>query len=54
MSNIVNVNIQEFTDLGNVGIFEDIVIYLVAFAKLSVVHRYVVAKAIAEFIEREI
>ena len=50
----MNVNIQELADLGNVGVFEDIVIYLVAFAKLSIVYRYIVAKAIAIFIEREI
>ena len=54
MSNIVNVNIQELADPGNVGVFEDIVIYLAAFAKLSIVHRYIIAKAIAIFIEREI
>ena len=54
MSNVVDVNIQELTDPGNVGVFEDVVICLAAFAKLSVVHRYVVAKAIAIFVEREI
>ena len=54
MSNIVDVNIRKLADLYNVGVFEDIVIYLVAFAKLSVVHWYVVAKAIAVFVEREI
>ena len=52
--NIVNVNVQELADLGNVGIFKDIVIYLAAFVKLSVVHRYIVAEAIAIFVEREI
>ena len=54
MSNVVDVNIRELADLGNVGIFKDIVIYLVAFAKLSIVHRYIVAETIAIFIEREI
>ena len=54
MSNIVDVNIRELADLGNVRIFKDIVIYLAAFTKLSVIHRYIVAKAIAVFIEREI
>ena len=53
MSNIVDVNIRELADLGNVGVFEDIVIYLVAFAKLSVIYRYIIAKAIAIFIKRE-
>ena len=50
----MNVNIRELADLGNVGIFEDIVIYLAAFAKLSIVHRYIIAEAIAIFVEREI
>ena len=54
MSNVVDVNVQELADLYNVRVFKDIVIYLAAFAKLSIVHRYVVAKAIAVFVEREI
>ena len=54
MSNIVNVNIQELADLYNVGVFEDVVIYLAAFAKLSIVYWYVVAKAIVVFVKREI
>ena len=54
MSNIVDVNIQELADLDNVGVFEDIVIYLVAFVKLSVIYRYIIAKVIAMFVEREI
>ena len=54
MSNIINVNIQELTNLGNIRVFEDIVVYLAAFAKLSIIHRYIVAEAIAVFIEREI
>ena len=54
MSNIVDVNIQELADLGNVGVFKDIVVYLVAFAKLSIIHWYIVAEVIAVFIEREI
>ena len=54
MSNIVNVNVRELADLGNVRVFEDIVVYLAAFAKLSIVHRYIVAEAIAVFIKREI
>ena len=54
MSNIIDVNIQELADLGNVGVFKDIVIYLVAFTKLSIVYRYIIAKAIAIFIKREI
>ena len=54
MLNIVDVNIRELADLYNVGVFKDIVIYLVAFAKLSIVYWYVVAKAIAVFVKREI
>ena len=54
MSNIVDVNIRELADLGNVRVFEDIVIYLVAFAKLSIVYWYIIAKAIAVFVKREI
>ena len=54
MLNIVDVNIQELADLGNVGVFKDIVIYLAAFAKLSIVYRYIVAEAIAIFVKREI
>ena len=54
MSNIVNVNIRELADLGNVRVFEDIVVYLAAFVKLSVIYRYIVAEAIAIFVEREI
>ena len=54
MSNVVDVNVQELADLGNIGVFEDVVIYLAAFAKLSVVHWYIVAKAAAVFVEREI
>ena len=54
MSNIVDVNIRELADPGNVGVFKDVIVYLVAFAKLSVVYRYVVAEAIAMFVEREI
>ena len=54
MSNIVDVKVQELADLGNIGVFEDIVIYLAAFAKLSVIYRYIIAEAIAVFIEREI
>ena len=54
MSNIVDVNIQELADPGNVGVFEDIVVYLAAFAKLSVIHRYIVAEATAVFVEKEI
>ena len=54
MSNIVNVNIQELADPGNIRVFEDIVIYLAAFAKLSIIYRYIIAEAIAIFIEREI
>ena len=54
MSNVVDVNVRELADPGNVGVFEDIVVCLAAFAKLSVVYRYVVAKAIAVFVEREI
>ena len=54
MSNIVDVNIQELANLGNVGVFKDIVIYLAAFAKLNIIYRYIVAKTIAIFIEREI
>ena len=54
MSNIVNVNIQELTNLGNVRVFKDIVVYLAAFIKLSVVYRYIVAEAIAVFVKREI
>ena len=50
----MNVNIRELADLGNVRVFKDIVIYLVAFVKLSIVYRYIVAEAIAIFIEREI
>ena len=51
---IVNVNIQELADPSNVRVFKDIVIYLAAFTKLNIVHRSIVAKAIAVFIEREI
>ena len=54
MSNIVDVNMRELADLGNVGVFEDIVVCLAAFAKLSVVYRYIVAEAVAVFVEREI
>ena len=54
MSNIVDVKVQELANLGNVRVFEDIVIYLTAFTKLSIIYRYIVAKAIAIFIEREI
>ena len=54
MSNIIDVNVRELADLGNVGVFEDVVIYLVAFAKLSIIHRYIIVEAIAIFIEREI
>ena len=54
MSNIVDVNIQELTDLNNVRVFKDIVIYLAAFAKLSIIYRYIIAEAIAIFVEREI
>ena len=54
MSNIINVNVRELADLGNVGVFEDIVIYLAAFAKLSVIYRYTIADTIAVFVEREI
>ena len=54
MSNIVDVKVRELADLGNVGVFKDVVIYLVAFIKLSVIYRYIVAKAIAIFVEREI
>ena len=54
MSNIINVNIQELADLGNVRVFEDIVVYLAAFAKLSIVYWYIVAEAIAVFVKREI
>ena len=54
MLNVVDVNVRELADLGNVGVFEDIVVYLAAFAKLSVVYRYVVAEAVAMFVEREI
>ena len=50
----MNVNIQELANLGNIGVFKDIVIYLAAFAKLSIIHRYIVAKVIAIFVEREI
>ena len=54
MSNIIDVKVRELADLGNIGVFKDIVIYLVAFVKLSIIYRYIVAKAIAIFIEREI
>ena len=54
MSNVVNVNVRELADPGNVGVFEDVVVYLAAFAKLSIVHWYIVAKAVAVFVEREI
>ena len=54
MSNIVDVNIQELANLDNVRVFKDIVIYLAAFAKLNIIHWYIVAKAIAVFVEREI
>ena len=54
MSNIVNVNIRKLADLGNVGVFKDIVIYLAAFVKFSIVYWYIIAKAIAIFVEREI
>ena len=54
MSNVVDVNIQELADLGNIRVFKDIVIYLAAFAKLSIVHWYIIAEAIAVFVEREI
>ena len=54
MSNVVDVNVQELADLCNIGVFKDVVVYLAAFAKLSVVHRSVVAEAIAVFVEREI
>ena len=54
MSNIVDIKVQELADLNNVRVFKDIVIYLAAFAKLSVIYRYIIAEAIAIFIEREI
>ena len=54
LSNVVDVNVRELADPCNVGVFKDVVVYLAAFAKLSVVHRYVVAEATAVFVEREI
>ena len=52
--NIVNVKVRELANLGNIRVFEDIVIYLVTFVKFSIIYRYIIAKAIAIFIKREI
>ena len=51
---IVEIKVQEFADLGNIRVYKDIVIYQAAFVKLNIVYRYIIAKAIAIFIEREI
>ena len=54
MLKIIDIKVQELANLGNVGVFKDIVIYLVAFIKLSIIHWYIIAKAIAVFVEKEI